>query len=154
ATALATNPRAVVEPIHRPPRTPEGRTPHCHWTVRIDPDVEPAPLPEPAVETASSRIIDFRFAPPAPRDTTGQGKRDDYAGPLLADLVFSEFTSAALSGSSARCTCRCTWWPSVSTSLCAGAPTRGPRTGCSPISRPASPGSPRAGSATCSTRRG
>ncbi len=98
ATALATNPRAVVEPIHRPPRTPEGRTPHCHWTVRIDPDVEPAPLPEPAVETASSRIIDFRFAPPAPRDTTGQGKRDDYAGPLLADLVFSEFTSAALVG--------------------------------------------------------
>lgn len=96
ATALATNPRAVVEPIHRPPRSPEGRTPHCHWTVRIDPDVEPAPLPEPAVESASSRIIDFEFTPPEPRDTTGEGSRDDYSGPLLADLVFSEFTSAAL----------------------------------------------------------
>ena len=96
ATALATNPRAVVEPIHRPPRSPEGRTPHCHWTVRIDPDAVPAALPEPAVESASSRLIDFVFAPPAPHDTTGEGERDDYAGPLLTDLSFPEFTSAAL----------------------------------------------------------
>ncbi|GLB65422.1 hypothetical protein NCCP2495_33030 [Dietzia sp. NCCP-2495] len=96
ATALATNPRAVVEPIHRPPRSPEGRTPHCHWVVRIDPDVEPAPMPGPAIESASSRLIDFRFDPPVPRDDTGQGWRDDYSGSLLTDLVFREFTSAAL----------------------------------------------------------
>lgn len=96
ATALATNPLAVVEPIHRPPRSPEGRTPHCHWRVRIDPDGEPFPFPEPAVESASSRVVGFRFDPPAPRDTTGEGDRDDYAGPLLSDLVFTEFTSAAL----------------------------------------------------------
>lgn len=96
ATAVATNPRAVVEPIHRPPRTPEGRTPHCHWTVRIDPDAEPARLPGPAEESASSRAVGFRFTPPSPRDTTGQGERDDYAGPLLSDLVFIEFTSDAL----------------------------------------------------------
>ena len=96
ATALATNPRAVVEPIHRPPRSPEGRTPHCHWRVRIDPDGEPFPVPAPAVDSASSRLIGFRFDQPAPRDTAGQGERDDYAGPLLSDLVFSEFTSAAL----------------------------------------------------------
>lgn len=96
ATAVATNPRAVVEPIHRPPRTPEGRTPHCHWTVRIDPDAEPARLPGPAEESASSRAVGFRFTSPSPRDTTGEGQRDDYAGPLLSDLVFSEFTSAAL----------------------------------------------------------
>ncbi|UVE96203.1 hypothetical protein [Dietzia sp. B32] len=96
ATALATNPHAIVEPIHRPPRAPEGRTPHCHWRVRIDPETEPFPVPGPALESASSRIIDFRFDPPAPRDTAGEGARDDYAGPLLTDLVFSEFTSAAL----------------------------------------------------------
>lgn len=96
ATALATNPRAVVEPIHRPPREPEGRTPHCHWTVRIDPDAEPATLPEPARESASSLAVDFPFPPPAPRDATGEGSRDDYAGPLLSDLRFDEFTSAAL----------------------------------------------------------
>lgn len=96
ATAFATNPRAQVEPIHRPPRDPAGRTPHCHWRVWIDPAAEPAALPAPALESASSRMVDFRFDPPAPRDTAGQGERDDYAGPLLSDLRFGDFTSAAL----------------------------------------------------------
>ena len=36
ATAIATNPRAQVRPIHRPPRTPADRHPHCAWTVTID----------------------------------------------------------------------------------------------------------------------
>ena len=36
ATALATNRRCQVRPIHRPPRLPAGRTPHCAWTVIID----------------------------------------------------------------------------------------------------------------------
>ena len=33
ATAVATNPRAQVRPIHRPPRRPADRHPHCAWTV-------------------------------------------------------------------------------------------------------------------------
>ena len=33
ATAVATNPHAQVRPIHRPPRTPADRHPHCAWTV-------------------------------------------------------------------------------------------------------------------------
>jgi hypothetical protein len=41
ATAVATNPRAVIRPIHRPPRTPADKHPHCHWTISIDPDAEP-----------------------------------------------------------------------------------------------------------------
>ncbi len=36
ATAYATNPRARIRPIHRPPRVPADRTPHCHWTIEID----------------------------------------------------------------------------------------------------------------------
>src|ERR1700754_3223404 len=36
ATALATNAKAQVRPIHRPPRTPSDRHPHCAWTVIID----------------------------------------------------------------------------------------------------------------------
>ena len=36
ATAVATNPRARVRPVHRPPRTPADRAPHCRWTVVID----------------------------------------------------------------------------------------------------------------------
>ena len=36
ATAGATNPYAQVRPIHRPPRVPDDRAPHCHWRVVID----------------------------------------------------------------------------------------------------------------------
>ena len=50
ATAGATNPHAQVRPIHRPPRTPADRSPHCHWRVVIDPDGEPVePHPTMAV---------------------------------------------------------------------------------------------------------
>jgi hypothetical protein len=41
ATAYATNPRARIRPIHRPPRVPADRVPHCHWTITIDPANEP-----------------------------------------------------------------------------------------------------------------
>jgi hypothetical protein len=41
ATAFATNPRARIRPIHRPPRIPADRHPHCHWTIVIDPANEP-----------------------------------------------------------------------------------------------------------------
>jgi hypothetical protein len=41
ATALATNPRARIRPIHRPPRVPADRHPNCHWTLIIDPANDP-----------------------------------------------------------------------------------------------------------------
>jgi hypothetical protein len=41
ATAFATNPRARIRPIHRPPRQPADRHPHCHWTIIIDPANDP-----------------------------------------------------------------------------------------------------------------
>ena len=33
ATAIATHPKARIRPVHRPPRVPADRTPHCEWTV-------------------------------------------------------------------------------------------------------------------------
>ena len=41
ATAYATNPRARIRPIHRPPRIPADRKPHCHWTIAIEPENDP-----------------------------------------------------------------------------------------------------------------
>jgi len=35
ATAAATHPSMKVRPIHRPPRVPPGRYPHCRWSVSI-----------------------------------------------------------------------------------------------------------------------
>src|SRR5512144_1151748 len=36
ATTLATNPRARMRPVPRPPRVPADRMPHCEWVVDID----------------------------------------------------------------------------------------------------------------------
>jgi hypothetical protein len=41
ATAAAIHPCAKIRPIHRPPRVPVGRVPHCHWTATIDESTEP-----------------------------------------------------------------------------------------------------------------
>jgi hypothetical protein len=36
ATAAATNPLIRIRPVHRPPREPAGREPHCRWRVFFD----------------------------------------------------------------------------------------------------------------------
>ena len=92
ATAVATNPRAQVRPIHRPPRVPADRNPHCAWTVTIDeshPAVEPL---APYFEIVRTRAASLELAPIDPADD-GLG---DYAGPLLSDLDFADFSHSAL----------------------------------------------------------
>jgi hypothetical protein len=54
ATACATNPRARMRPVHRPPRVPTDRHPHCHWTVDIVAGADPVPEPAAAVSVAAS----------------------------------------------------------------------------------------------------
>jgi hypothetical protein len=92
ATAVATNPRAQVRPVHRPPRVPAGRQPHCAWTVVIDdahPEVGPT---EGCLELARSRAATLELAPV---DRSDDGT-PDYSGPLLADLDFAAFSHSAL----------------------------------------------------------
>ncbi|MEU8898618.1 hypothetical protein [Nocardia sp. NPDC048505] len=92
ATALATNPYAQVRPIHRPPRTPADRHPMCAWRVTIDPAHVPPPVPPNAELVADSCAARLELAEIDPRDE-GQG---DYAGPLLSDLRFPDFSKSAL----------------------------------------------------------
>ena len=92
ATAVATNPRAQVRPIHRPPRTPADRQPHCAWTVTIDPSYPQAqPIPALAV-IAKSRAATWDLAPIDPDDDGAA----DYTGPLLSDVDFGAFSRSAL----------------------------------------------------------
>lgn len=92
ATAIATNPHAQVRPIHRPPRTPADRHPHCAWTVTIDPSYpEPEPVPALAVNERS-RAATLTLAPIDPADEGAA----DYAGPLLSDVDFTAFSHSAL----------------------------------------------------------
>ena len=92
ATAVASNPRAQVRPIHRPPRMPADRNPHCAWTVIIDeayPEVQPIPaLARVEASNAASVLLD-------PIDEGDEG-RADYTGPLVSDLDFAEFSHSAL----------------------------------------------------------
>jgi hypothetical protein len=92
ATAVATNPRAQVRPVHRPPRVPAGRHPHCRWTVTIAAEnspVEPSPGCE---ELRKSRAASVDLSPIDPADEGKSG----YRGPLLSDLVFADFSKSAL----------------------------------------------------------
>lgn len=92
ATAVATNPRAQVRPVHRPPRVPAGRTPHCAWTVVIDeshPPVEPL-APYFVVERTRAAVVGLD-----PIDPADDGVAD-YAGPLVDDLDFTAFSRSAL----------------------------------------------------------
>jgi len=92
ATAVATNARAQVRPIHRPPRLPADRQPHCAWTVTIDPSYpEAQPIPALAV-IAQSRAAIWELGPIDPDDDGAAA----YTGPLLSDVDFGAFSHSAL----------------------------------------------------------
>lgn len=93
ATAIATNRRARIRPIHRPPRRPADRHPHCAWTVTIEPDREELPLPPVSVEMFTTRAGDVQLSP---IDASATDGHVDYRGPLFADLQFREWSRSAL----------------------------------------------------------
>ena len=92
ATAVATNPRAQVRPIHRPPRAPADRHPHCAWTVIIDesyPPVEGIPALDIVAETrAATWELDAI-------DHADDGLAD-YSGPVVSDFDFGAYSHSAL----------------------------------------------------------
>lgn len=92
ATALATNPRARVRPVHRPPRVPADRKPVCAWTVTIDPAEEPYEPPADALLLAETHAARVELAD---IDRSDAG-RADYAGPLLSDIRWEDFSRSAL----------------------------------------------------------
>jgi hypothetical protein len=92
ATAVATNAKAQVRPIHRPPRTPADRMPHCAWTVVIDesyPEVQGIPALD---IVRQSRAAAWQLDP---IDASDEGQAD-YSGPLLSDFDFAAFSHSAL----------------------------------------------------------
>ncbi len=92
ATAVATNPKAQVRPVHRPPRSPVDRSPHCAWTVTIDESHPPVtPLaPYYVIEQTRAAVVELD-----PIDLTAAGA-GDYSGALLSDVDFASFSQSAL----------------------------------------------------------
>jgi len=92
ATAVATNARAQVRPIHRPPRAPSNRHPHCAWTVVIDesyPPVEGIPALHIVSET---RAATWELDEINPSDDG----LSDYSGPVVSDFDFGAYSHSAL----------------------------------------------------------
>ena len=92
ATAVATNPHAQIRPIHRPPRRPADRQPHCAWTVVIDKSYPPVSDSEGCREVRRSVAAGVELDPIDPTDDGAA----DYAGPLLSDVDFTAFSRSAL----------------------------------------------------------
>jgi hypothetical protein len=94
ATAVATNPRAQVRPVHRPPRVPAGRHPHCHWAITIDesfPPVEPHPN---LALVEQSMIAGIAIDDPAL--SLEPGGWDDYSGDFDPDFELEDLSHRAL----------------------------------------------------------
>ncbi|MBM3675883.1 MAG: hypothetical protein FJW88_13245 [Actinobacteria bacterium] len=93
ATAVATNPRAQIRPIHRPPRTPADRVPHCHWTLTIDPQNPPVvqdPLTTQVGELDLTAVSNQRPPDAEPGGLT------DYSGPFDPDFRLEDLSHGAL----------------------------------------------------------
>lgn len=92
ATAVATNPRAQCRPVHRPPRQPADRQPHCAWTVIIDesyPPVEGIPALN-LIRQTQAAAWELGAINPSEEGLA------DYSGPLLSDIDFAAFSHSAL----------------------------------------------------------
>ncbi len=93
ATGWATNPKLRMRPVHRPPRTPADRHPHCAWTVTIDPEEPDTPTPERALAIGRTNAAQL---PLATIGDPGDDGLADYSGPLDPDLRVPEFSSPVL----------------------------------------------------------
>jgi hypothetical protein len=93
ATAVATNPRARCRPIHRPPRQPADRVPHCRWEIVIDPAAEPVEEIALTGRVRASRLAGLALAP----QTDGApGGRSDYSGAFDPDFHLEALSHGAL----------------------------------------------------------
>jgi hypothetical protein len=94
ATAGATNPYAQVRPIHRPPRTPAGRAPHCHWRVDIDPTGDPVE-PHPTMAIVGESVI-ARVGIDDPGRDAEPGGWFDYSGDFDPGFTLEDLSHRAL----------------------------------------------------------
>jgi hypothetical protein len=98
ATACASNPKAQVRPVHRPPRTPADRHPHCAWTVEIPDDATPVAEVEVTALIRATRAAGLPLADITAWDGPDGEGRSDYAGEFVDRLQLEEFSKGALLG--------------------------------------------------------
>ena len=60
-TAQAVNPKAHIRHVHRPPRVPSDRVPHCRWEIVIEDDTETLPEKDITKITRMTTAATFTF---------------------------------------------------------------------------------------------
>ena len=60
-TAQAVNPKAHIRHVHRPPRVPGDRVPHCRWEIVIEDDTETLPEKDITKITRMTTAATFTF---------------------------------------------------------------------------------------------
>lgn len=93
ATAFATNPRARIRPVHRPPRVPADRHPHCHWTIEIDPQADPVGPAKHTEQVAGLPLA--RIANPCAPEASPHGMTD-YRGRFDPGLKLGDLSTGLL----------------------------------------------------------
>lgn len=94
ATAAATNPRMKMRPIHRPPRNPENRYPHCRWKVFIADEAE-AYEQHPNLELVRrSQLAEIPID--LPEADLEPGGWQDYSGPFDPGFQLEDLSHRAL----------------------------------------------------------
>lgn len=94
ATAAATHPRMKMRPIHRPPRLPEHRFPHCRWKIFLDEEGE---ANEPHANLAILRdSLAARVEIPRPTTDAEPGGRADVSGTFDPGFQLEDLSHSAL----------------------------------------------------------
>lgn len=94
ATAAAAHPCAKVRPIHRPPREPADRVPHCRWKVFIDGEAVPYEQHANLALVAQSKIADIAIDLPAA--DAEPGGWSDYGGDFDPEFQLEDLSHRAL----------------------------------------------------------
>ena len=94
ATAAATNPRMKMRAIHRPPRNPAGRIPHCRWSVSIDDESVPYTQHSNLPTVAASGLASIPIK--LPDENAEPGGWADYSGPFDPGFQLEDLCQRAL----------------------------------------------------------
>ncbi len=94
ATAATTHPCMKMRPIHRPPRSPATRYPHCRWAVFIDDEGTPYEQHANLALNQKTKIANIPIdVPDADREPGGWA---DYSGPFDPGFQLEDLSHRAL----------------------------------------------------------
>jgi hypothetical protein len=94
ATAAAVNPCMKMRPIHRPPREPADRSPHCRWSVFIGDEAEPYEQHANLEIVSGSKIASVSIE--VPDADAEAGGWPDYSGPFDPGFQLEDLSHRAL----------------------------------------------------------